>query len=98
MLPGKLLLQTFELADLLITNLKLPDGVYAIELEALGAGWCWGNVDEVFNDGGEGRKRMEEKKEKDKIPEEACKGLRLPVWLRSKDEVVVRIIDGRIVC
>jgi hypothetical protein len=35
--PGKSLLQTFDLADLLIANLKLHDGVYAIELEALGA-------------------------------------------------------------
>jgi hypothetical protein len=101
LLPGKSLLQTFDLADLLIANLKLHDGVYAIELEALGAWWCWGSVDEVFNDGGEAGERMEEEKEKEnleKIPKEAYQGLRPPAWLRSKDEVVVGIIDGRIVC
>ena len=98
MLPGKSLLQTFDLADLLIANLKLHDGVYAIELEDLGAWWCWGSVDEVFNDGGEAGERMEEEKEKEKIPKEAYQGLRPPAWLRSKDEVVVGVIDGRIVC
>jgi hypothetical protein len=98
LLPGKSLLQTFDLADLLISNLKLHDGVYAIELEALGAWWCWGSVDEVFNDGGEAGERMEEEKEKEKIPKEEYQGLRPPAWLRSKDEVVVVIIDRRILC
>ena len=57
-------------------------------------------MDEVFNDGGEAGERMEEEKEKEKekIPKEAYQGLRPPAWLRSKDEAVVRIIDGRIVC
>ena len=54
-------------------------------------------MDEVFNDGGEAGERMEEKK-KEKISKEVYQGLRPPAWLRSKDEAVVRIIDGRIVC
>jgi hypothetical protein len=99
LLPGKSLLQTFDLADLLITNLKLQDGMYAIELETLGAWWYWGSVDEVFNDGGEEGEMVEEEKEKEeKISKDAYKGLRPPVWLRSKDEAVVGIVDGRIVC
>ena len=95
-LPGKPLLQTFDLADLLIINLKLPDGEYAIELETLGAWWCWRSVDEVFNDWGEGMKGVGGRKEK--IPQEAYRGLRPPIWLRSMDRVFVRIIDRSIVC
>lgn len=98
LLPGKPLLQTFDLADLLIANSKLPDGEYVIELEPLGAWWCWGSMDKIFNDGGEVEKRMEGEKGKEKIPAEAYKGLRPPVRLRSENTVVVTIIDGRIVC
>jgi hypothetical protein len=35
--PEKPLLQKFDLVDLLIADLKLPDGTYLIELEELGA-------------------------------------------------------------
>ena len=38
---GKAAHPTFDLTDLLITDLKLPDRVYATELETLGARWCW---------------------------------------------------------
>lgn len=96
LLPGRPLLQTFDLTDLLITNLQLPDGDYAIELESLGAWWCWGSVDEIFKDDGD--ESMEEEKEKERIPKEAHKSLIPPIWLRSEDEVVVRIVDRRILC
>jgi hypothetical protein len=100
--PGKPLHQTFDLGELLIDNLKLNDGFYVIELEAIGAWWCWWSVDEVFDDRGDGGKRIEEgkekEKEKEKFPEEVYKGSRPPIWLRSKDGAVVMIIEERIVC
>lgn len=45
--PDRPLYRQVDLSDIVK---RLPDGVYNVELESLGAWWCWGSVEEIFAD------------------------------------------------
>lgn len=77
--PGRPLQRQLDVSDLIG---KLPDGVYHMKLESLGAWWCWGNLEEIFGD----EERVPRTKYRSQIP---------PLEMACPDEVKLQVKDGK---
>jgi hypothetical protein len=93
LVPGKPFVRTCDLDDILVGSLGLLDGAYLIGLDTVGAWWCWGSLDEMFDGNAEESVGMEAAK----IPSESYQKNQPPIWLISEDEVAVRIRDAKVI-
>lgn len=73
--------------DLSRNTARLPDGVYQVELEAMGATWFQGNLTDLYG--------SDAPDEYDRVPRGRCATLIPPLWLSCADTVKICVRDGK---